>query len=79
MKTNKKAQTIVTFYFSLIGFVIFWFMFLGNWLNIVGQQAILNLNAVGLEAFIYGNLNLLVLIALIIVTAGATYFGGRRQ
>ena len=79
MKTNKKAQTIVTFYFSLIGFIIFWIVFLGKWLKIVGVEAIANTGATGIEAFTYANLNLIVFIALIIVTAGATYFGGGRQ
>jgi len=79
MIANKKAQTIVTFYFTIIGFIIFWVVFLADWLNIVGEQASISASATGLEAFVYGNLNLLVFIVLIIVVAGASYFGGARN
>ena len=72
---NKLAQGggIFTFIFSLIFFLIVWFVWLGSWLNTVGDFMISNNNLTGIEAMICGNLNLVLLMVLFMVVVGYSY------
>lgn len=77
---NKKAQTgIIWFIFAFMLFIVIWFVWLGGWLNQVGQLAIDSGGLTGLEAFAFANLNLI--LALVILLAFVFYatFGGSSQ
>ena len=67
---------------AIILFLVFllnWFIWLGAWLTQVGNFAITSSGATGVEAFVYSNLNLVVLIAMILGIMGFMYFGGGQQ
>ena len=63
---NRKGQTILTVIFMSIVFLFVWIMFAGRELSRWGQQAILNGNLTGVEAFGFANLNLLVGVAFLV-------------
>ena len=71
---NKRGQTVVTFFFVVLVFIIMWIGFLGKYLNMIGQQAI-STGATGLEAWAYGNLNLFVFIGLMLLIIMYNKFG----
>jgi hypothetical protein len=76
---NKKAQTgIIAWIFSLVLFLLFWFVYLGGLLNQIGQNAIIDNNLTGLEAFAYANLNLWVALVLLLALFFFATFGGSR-
>ena len=74
MIENNRGQTIITFFFILVAFIVVWAGFLAKWLNIVGEQAIQS-GATGLEAWAYANLNLFVLIGLVLLIIMYNKFG----
>ena len=75
---NKKAQGgPIAFIFFVLVFLILWFVWIGKWLAEVGQTAITEASLTGIEAFVYGNLNLFVLIGLTLGTVGYMYFASR--
>jgi len=63
--------------FSGLIFVVFWGLFLGKWLLIVGANYIAANGSTGVEAFFYNNLNFAVLIGFILMLILAGVFGGR--
>jgi len=74
---NKKAQagiigTIVLFFI----FLIVWFVFLGGWVSSVGTMVVETNNLVGLEAFLFTNLNFFIFIIMILGVIGFMYFRG---
>lgn len=74
---NKKAYAgPIAFIFTVLVFIFMWFIWLGGWLVDVGEQAIIDGQLTGIEAFIYANLNLWVFIGLILGTLGYMYFAG---
>lgn len=71
----KKGQAgPIAFIFLVLVFMILWFVWIGKWLNDVGQQAIIDGSLTGIEAFFYANLNLWILVGLILGVIGFTYF-----
>ena len=78
MKINKKAQSYGLFglIFSLLFFIIVWFVWLGGWLNQVGEYMITTGNLSGIEALICGNLNIVIMLVLMICIVGHAYFKG---
>jgi len=62
--------------FSGLIFVVFWALFLGKWLLIVGANYIAANNSTGVEAFFYSNLNFAVLIGFLIMLILVGVFGG---
>ena len=73
---NKKAQAgPIGFVFLLLVFILMWFMWIGEWIASVGQQAIIDGSLTGLEAFFYANLNVWVLLGLTLGTMGYMYYG----
>ena len=72
---NKKAQAgPIGFIFFLLVFIILWFVWIGEWISNVGQQAIIDGSLTGVEAFFYANLNTWVLISLLLGTLGFMYW-----
>ena len=72
---NKKAQTgVIGAIILFIFFLINWFVWLGTWINVVGEMAAQN--TTGVEAFFYSNLNFFIFIIMILSIMGWTYFGG---
>lgn len=74
----KKGQSTLTIVFIVLTFVIGWIFFLGDFLSYWGGQAVAINNLTGLEAFFYGNLNVLVAVGLLLFTLAGVYFGGRQ-
>ena len=72
---SKKAQAgPIGFIFLLLVFIILWFVWIGEWISNVGQQAIIDGTLTGVEAFFYANLNTWVLLAMILGTIGYMYW-----
>lgn len=62
---NRQGQTgIISYFFVVVVFVIIWAIWLGGFLAGVGEQAIAVNHLTGIEAFLYGNINLFIFIAL---------------
>lgn len=74
---NKKAQNGIIGAFILLGiFIINWFIWLGTWINTVGEMAIVNNKLTGIEAFFYSNLNFMIFIIMCLGMLAWTIFGG---
>jgi len=77
MSSDRKGQ-LYTLFFWIITFVIVWAIFFGQFFSEWGQRAITNNHMVGIEAFLWGNLNLFIGVALLLVMfVGVSNFGGR--
>lgn len=78
MKVNRKAQSygLFGFIFSLLFFIVVWFVWLGGWLSDVGEFMITTGSLSGIEALICANLNIVVMFALLICIVGYAYFKG---
>lgn len=76
MNMNKKGITPITIIFWVLCFVMLWFLFLGQFMNIGVSSAIENNNLTGIEAFILMNMNLLIFICLIIFIVAYSYIMG---
>jgi len=76
---NKQAQAGPLAMIVLVGiFLLNWALWLGTWLNVVGQQAITTNNLKGIEAFAFANLNMVVLFGVVFGLMAYMYFGARR-
>ena len=73
---NRKGNTYVLF-FWIITFIPVWILFVGPLFSEWGKRAIDANNMVGLEAFLYGNLNLAVFFFLLLVMFGVSRLGDR--
>lgn len=71
---NKKAQSPFYVLFAFVVFVIVWIMFLGNFLNIIGQNYLDVNGSTGLMAFFMANLNLWVFFGMLIAFFAYGYF-----
>jgi hypothetical protein len=77
MLRGKKAQVGIAGFLILIGFfIIFWFVWLGGFLADIGGQMIETNHMTGIEAFFYGNINLVIFISLILGLIGYGLFRG---
>lgn len=75
MRINKKGQTGIIGAILLFGiFLIMWFIWLGKWINQVGQMAIEGGNLNGVEAFFMSNLNFSILLIVLLAIMSWTYF-----
>jgi len=72
---SNKGEGIVWVVFSLVLFLVMWFVFLADWIKEVGRQAINNGGFTGIEAFAYGQLNFIIFIIVILFIMGYAYFG----
>ena len=59
-------------------FVVMWFVWLGSWVNTVGNLVVTTNNLVGVEAFFFNNLNFTILICMLLGMLGFMYFSGGR-
>lgn len=73
---SKKAVGPIGAIMLFLVFIIIWFVFLGQWLGNIGRAIVSQNGLVGLEAFFFSNLNLLVMICLLLGMLAWTYFGG---
>ena len=73
---NKKGVGPIGFIALILIFNIIWFVWLGGFIANVGQVAITAGNLTGVEAFFFGNLNLIIFIGNILGMIGFLYFGG---
>lgn len=74
MVTKKAQAGPIGFIFLVLVFVILWFIWIGSWINDVGEQAIIDGSLTGVEAFFYANLNVFVLLGLILGILGFMYW-----
>ena len=76
---NKKAEVgpIGAIMLFLV-FVVMWFVWLGSWVNTVGNLVVTTNNLVGVEAFFFNNLNFTILICMILGMLGFMYFSAGR-
>lgn len=72
---NKKGVGIIGSIFFVILFIIMWFIWLAPWITTVGENAIQTNSLQGFEAFLYMNLNLIILVCLFLFLIGFAYFG----
>lgn len=75
----KQGLGIISFYFLLAVFIAMWALFLGEWLAQIGADAITRNSLTGVEAFIWSNLNLWVLLGVLGAGAGALFLSGGQQ
>ena len=76
---NKKAQAgpLAAIILYLI-FLLNWFLWLGGIINTFGQQAVEANSMVGVEAFFFSNLNIVVLVGMTLGMMAFIYIGGRQ-
>lgn len=75
----KKGQ-MYTMVFWIITFVVVWSIFFGQFFAEWGQYAITQNNMVGIEAFLWGNLNLFIgLFLMLVMFAGVSNFGSGQR
>jgi small-conductance mechanosensitive channel len=69
---NKRANTTpITIFFSVLMFLILWFLWLGKWLKQSAIDAVQLHNLTGIEAFVLNNINVVVYVVLIIFILAA--------
>jgi len=71
---NKKGVGPIGAIFMFLIFIVLWFIFLGGWVNEVGQDMITVNSLTGIEAFFYSNLNLTIMIVMFLGMMGFMYF-----
>lgn len=72
---NKKGVGQIGAIFLFLMFIVMWFIWLGSWINTVGNDVITTHNLDGIEAFFFANLNFIVLICMLLGMMGWMYFG----
>lgn len=76
---SRKGQAgIATYFFTVVIFVIIWALWLGKFLSDEGQRVIATHSLTGLEAFFYGNINLVIFFCLLLGTVAVTYWGANQ-
>jgi hypothetical protein len=73
---NRKALSNISIIFFIIVFIILWALVFANLLNTYGNQIVNENGLTGIEALLYGNLNLIVAIVLIIFIIAIGFGGG---
>lgn len=72
---NNKAQVGPIGAIMLFGvFIVIWFVWLGAWLNEVGNLVVTTDSLTGIEAFFFSNLNFVVFICMLLGMLGFMYF-----
>lgn len=75
---NKRAVGPVGAIILFMFFLVFYFVWLANFLSVAGANYIAVNNATGLEAFFYSNLNVWVVLCMILGMLAWNYFGGQQ-
>jgi len=73
---NKKALSPITAVFWFVGFLVVWIFFASEKLRYWGLQAVSLNNLTGIEAFLYSNVNLIVMFMVFIFMIVIMYVGG---
>lgn len=73
---NNKGQSVITIFFWVIVFLIGFGMFFSRVINETSQQAIESGSVTGFEAFVFANLTVFIIIALLIFILAYVYIGG---
>jgi len=77
---NKKGNVgIIGAILLFIFFLINWFIWLGSWLNEVGDIMVTANSLTGVEAFFFANLNFVVMICMFLGMLGWVYIGSATQ
>ena len=67
---NRQAQTgVLTYFTSVLVFVIIWALWLGRHFSEWGANAVANNSLTGIEAFLFMNINLVIFFALLIASS----------
>ena len=74
MNTNKGQGGVLGFFFVLGVFILVWALFLANWFTQIGTGAIATNSLTGLEAFMWGNINLFITLGVLVAGAGGVFF-----
>lgn len=74
---NKKAQGgPIWFMFTVILFIVIWFVWLGGFIGDIGESIVEQNNYTGLEAFFYMNMNIFIFIVVILAVLSYGFFTG---
>lgn len=77
---NNHGQSGIISYFVLLGFfVIFWALYLAEWLTGIGARAVIDNSLVGFEAFAFTYINLWVFLGVILAGAIGVFAKGSQQ
>lgn len=76
IRFGSRGQTPFTLFFLLIVFIILWALFLARFFADSGDRAIQN-GAVGVEAFLWSNLNFWIFICVVILIFAFAYISQR--
>jgi len=60
-------------------FLLMWFLFLGNTIAVFGHTAVETNNLIGIEAFVFDNLNIVVLLGMTLGMMAFMYLGMGKQ
>ena len=74
MNTNKGQGGVLGFFFVLGVFILVWALFLASWFTQIGVDAIAANSLTGLEAFVWGNINLFITLGVLVAGAGGVFF-----
>jgi len=75
---NKKGVGILGAIMLFMMFVVIWFVWLGGWVGQMGANAVAENGLIGVEAFFFENLNLVIMLVMILGMIGWSYFGGQQ-
>lgn len=68
--SHKRAQSGILAYFTMLFFfIVFWALYLAEWLSGIGARAVTDNSLTGFEAFAFANINLFVFLG--VLAAGA--------
>jgi len=76
---NKKAVGYIGAIGFVLLFIVMWFLWLGKWISEVGLQAIDSNGLTGIEAFLYANINIIIMVCLFLFLIGFVYFGAQAE
>lgn len=76
MRLYKKGLGPIGVIFIVILFIIMWFLWLGPYISEIGLSAVNTNSLTGIEAFLYMNLNIIIMVCLFLFIIGFMYFSG---
>jgi hypothetical protein len=76
---NKKAVGPIGALFLYVMFLFIWFIWLGSFVNEIGDITVTTNNLTGIEAAFFSNLNVVILICMLLGIMAFTYFTGVQQ
>lgn len=77
---TKRGQSGILAYFALLGFfIVFWALFLADFLSGVGARAVVDNGLTGFEAFAFTYINLWVFLGVLAAAAIGVFAAGGQQ